>query len=215
MPPHRSRARGGHHRAGTGGGDRRNGSWVRCGRRTGRTCVPSCPGADLDAYAALADLNTGIDVPGVALADVRGPPRGAMGRGGGHPGRPGPAMTQDGPPSVHVSARPVRALSPSGCQRAERRARSRGAHPPGAAVTRCDREPLLLVIHTLCTCPQATLDVNLRVRAPPRLCSSCPAARPGLPCTFLTPVRALRPPRRHAHRGRARSGRRSMTHARR
>ena len=213
MPPHRSRARGGHHRAGAGGGDRPNGSWVRRGRRTGRTCVPSCPGADLDAYAALAALNTGIDVPGVALADVRGPPRGAMGRGGGHPGRPGPAMTQDGPPSVHVSARPVRALSPSGCHRAERRARSRGADPPGAAVTRCDREPLLPVIHTLCTCPQATLDLTPRVRLPLRLCSSLSSCAPGSTVHLPDPGSSAPPSTETRSPGSGPQRPRSMTHA--
>ena len=157
MPPHRSRARGGHHRAGAGGGDRRNGSSVRRDQRTGRTCIPPAALGRIWTPTPPSPTSTPASTSrAFALADVRGPPRGAMGRGGGHPGRPGPAMTQDGPPSVHVSARPVRALSPNGWHRAERGPRSRGrADPPRAAVTRCDREPLLPVIHTLCTCAQS------------------------------------------------------------
>ena len=181
------------------------------GRTIGRTASPLA-GADLDEHPALADLLTGIDVPGVALADVRGPPRGAMGRGGGHPGRPGPAMTQDGPPSVHVSARPVRALSPSGCQRADEGGLA-GAASPGAAVTRCDREPLLPVIHTLCTCPQATLDLNLRVRVPLRLCSSLSICAPGSTVHLPDPGSSAPPSTETRSPGSGPQRPRSMTHA--
>ena len=100
---------------------------VRRDQRTGRTCIPPAALGRIWTPTPPSPTSTPASTSrAFALADVRGPPRGAMGRGGGHPGRPGPAMTQDGPPSVHVSARPLGALSPNGWHRAEWRARSRG-----------------------------------------------------------------------------------------
>ena len=154
MPPHKSRARSGHHRAGAGGGDRRNGSWARRGRRTGRTCVPSCPGADLDAYPALADLNTGIDVPGVALADVRGPPRGGNGPRRGSPGEARAGNDPGRAPFGACIDAAGEGFEPERLSKGREEGPIAGADPPGAAVTRCDPGPSLVVIHTLCTCAQ-------------------------------------------------------------